>query len=210
MSTLHAHARGAASLTSLLDRNRAWAAGKLQNDPDFFQRLSLQQSPAYFWIGCSDSRVPATEIVNLDPGEMFVHRNVANLAIAGDPSFEAALAFAVEVLCVHHVIVTGHYGCGGVAAARRPHKDELGRWLAPAHALFEQHQQCEAVSDDRLCELNVLDQVKRLCSHPTIIRAWRAGRRPWIHGWIYSIANGLLTELCAPMAPTRLEAPSHA
>lgn len=207
MSVLHADA--AASLAPLLERNRAWAAEKLQRDPDFFRRLSLQQKPSYFWIGCSDSRVPATEIVDLDPGKMFVHRNVANLAIAGDPSFEAALAFAVDVLGVQHVIVTGHYGCGGIAAARRSPDDELGRWLAPAHALFKQHGKDAAVSDDRLCELNVLAQVARLCAHPTIVRAWRRERRPWVHGWIYSIANGLLAELCAPMAPTQLGAFAH-
>ncbi|MGE0045712.1 MAG: carbonic anhydrase [Hyphomonadaceae bacterium] len=207
------HPSETSSLAHLLRRNQAWAARKVLADPAFFKRLSTQQRPSYFWIGCSDSRVPATEIVDLDPGEMFVHRNVANLAVAGDPNFEAALAYAVDVLCVEHVIVTGHYGCGGVLAARDLKDDELGRWLATPHALYRRRCGSEthrSSSNDRLCEFNVVDQVERLLKHPTITRAWQAGRRaPWIHGWIYSIANGLITELCAPIAPLPPKVSSH-
>lgn len=193
------------SLDYLLGRNRDWAARKTKTDSAFFKRLVDQQKPDYFWIGCSDSRVPATEIVDLDPGEMFVHRNVANLAIAGDPSFEAALAFAVERLAVSHVIVVGHYGCGGVHAARKPADGVIGAWLAVLHDLHERH--CaefsgldETQAENRLCEFNVLDQVARLAHHPTILRAWRAGRGVAVHGWIYSIADGLIARLCDPVS----------
>lgn len=199
------------ALASLLWRNRAWAARKLLSDPEFFHRLSEQQRPAYFWIGCSDSRVPATEIVDLDPGEMFVHRNVANLAVAGDPSFEAALAFAVDVLSVRHIIVTGHYCCGGIRAAKNPHDDVIGRWLAGPHALYQAHARTgEPPTEDRLCELNVLDQVERLSIHPTVTTAWRVGRDLTIHGWIYSIANGQIAELREPVVAHEMEAHDHA
>ena len=200
-------------LRDLLGRNRAWAARKHQVDPQFFRRLVRQQSPRYFWIGCSDSRVPATEIVDLDPGEMFVHRNVANLARPHEASYVAALQFAVDVLQVQHVIVVGHYGCGGVRAAMQEAADSpIDRWLAPVRALHRLHKaELDGMDDDecqdRLCELNVLEQVKRVAAHPVVSAAWRAGRDLTIHGWIYSIATGLITNLtswvaCADDQPT--------
>jgi carbonic anhydrase len=198
------------SLEHLIHRNRLWASHKTKSDPAFFQRLVAQQRPRYFWIGCSDSRVPATEIVDLDPGEMFVHRNVANLSSEGDPNFEATLSFAVDTLGVDHVIVVGHYGCGGVHAARAPGDGPLGHWLASLHALFKRHQHdlsrlAQGDADNRLCELNVLDQLARLQRHPTILNAWRAGRQLFIHGWVYAIGDGLIADLCAPVSGPNAE-----
>lgn len=190
------------TLDMLIARNRAWAARKTRVDPGFFERLANQQNPAYFWIGCSDSRVPATEIVDLDPGEMFVHRNVANLVSAIDPNFTAALAFAVEVLRVRHVIVVGHYGCGGVQAASKPlAHSALGQWLAPLRSLYLRHERELATfdagnrRDDRLCQLNVIEQVRLLSRNPVITRAW-PHRGLTIHGMIYSIRDGLIEPVC--------------
>lgn len=155
----------------LLTRNRNWVRRKTFADPSFFKRLVGQQRPRYFWIGCSDSRVPATEIVDLDPGEMFVHRNVGNLAPADDPNFNAALSFAIDTLKVRHVIVVGHYGCGGVAAAwQPPAATPVGRWLAPLRDLRSHHAApLASLADDgarrdRLCELNVIEQVRALAA----------------------------------------------
>lgn len=190
-----------ASLGHLLDRNRAWAARKTGADPRFFQRLADQQSPDYFWIGCSDSRVPATEIVDLDPGEMFVHRNVANLARAHDLNYAAALHFAVDVLQVRHIIVVGHYGCGGVGAAMtEAGNNALDRWLGPVRELYREHEAVLAklsaeARHDRLCELNVRRQVGRVAGHPAVVEAWRAARELTVHGWIYAVETGLITNL---------------
>jgi carbonic anhydrase len=195
-------------LGHLLDRNRAWAARKTQVDPGFFQRLVGQQSPDYFWIGCSDSRVPATEIVDLDPGEMFVHRNVANLARMTDASYTSALEFAVDVLRVGHIIVVGHYGCGGVGAAMEPGGDTtLDRWLDPVRELYRQHEPSLASlppgrRHDRLCELNVCSQVQRVAAHPVVLAAWREERDLVVHGWIYSIETGLITCAAQPICGT--------
>ncbi|MGE4431018.1 MAG: carbonic anhydrase [Sphingobium sp.] len=204
-------------LVPLFDRNRAWAQAKTHSDPGFFSRLVGQQRPRYFWIGCSDSRVPATEIVDLDPGEMFVHRNVANLAIATDPGFAAALQFAVEVLRVRHVIVVGHYGCGGIGAAMAEETDDaIGRWLAPVRALHHAHghdhgKACgqasdaasEAVPDaakaNALCERNVVAQVEALSGNPIIREAWARRAPLTLHGWVYAIGDGLLRTVCDPV-----------
>ncbi|AZI36340.1 putative carbonic anhydrase [Caenibius tardaugens NBRC 16725] len=191
---------GGDGLPSLFARNRAWANYKTLVDPSFFSRLIGQQHPSYFWIGCSDSRVPATEIVNLDPGEMFVHRNVANLAMESDPNFAAALQFAIEVLHVEHVIVVGHYGCGGIQAAMIPAtNDAIGNWLAPVRALHHDHP-CMAVSNqpdpDALCERNVVAQVQALATNPLVHAAWDAQAKLTLHGWIYSISDGLLRTVC--------------
>ncbi len=190
------------TIESLIARNRAWAARKTRVDPGFFARLANQQNPAYFWVGCSDSRVPATEIVDLDPGEMFVHRNVANLVPADDPNFTAALAFAVEVLRVRHVIVVGHYGCGGIQAASKPlANDALGKWLSPLRSLYLHHERelttidAPQRRDDRLCELNVVAQIQALSRNPVITRAW-AHRSLTIHGMIYSLRDGLIGAVC--------------
>lgn len=188
-------------IDDLIAANRAWAEGKRQIDPGFFSRLVAQQSPDYFWIGCSDSRVPANEIVGLDPGEMFVHRNVANLAPAQDANFLSTLQYAVQVLRVKHVLVVGHYGCGGVKAAmERPNHGLIDHWLAPIRELYADHRtELDAMSDieshDRLCELNVLRQVRQVASNPFVTEAWAAGQPLEVHGWCYSIRHGLVTDL---------------
>lgn len=184
---------------SLFARNRAWATAKTINDPSFFSRLIGQQHPRYFWIGCSDSRVPATEIVDLDPGEMFVHRNVANIASADDPNFSAALQFAVEVLEVEHIMVVGHYGCGGIQSAMEPEThDAIGRWLAPIRLLHERDQ-AETVEPHHLCEQNVVAQVLTLSANPIVRAAWGRGEKLTLHGWVYAIGDGLLRTVCDPI-----------
>jgi carbonic anhydrase len=187
---------------NLIERNRAWAAAKTAADPDFFRRLTGQQTPQYLWIGCSDSRVPANEIVGLDPGEIFVHRNVANLAPPQDANYLSVLQFAVEVLRVKHVIVTGHYGCGGVAAAVDDHRHGLiDHWLHPIREVAEERRdELEAIADSterhhRLCELNVMRQVKNVASDIFVQDAWGRGQDICVHGWIYSLATGLVTDL---------------
>lgn len=198
------HKVATTTLDHLIVRNRAWARRKTQADPHFFERLLGQQRPAYFWIGCSDSRVPATEIVDLDPGEMFVHRNVANLAPADDPNFAAALTFAVDELRVRDIIVVGHYGCGGIhtAAHGTAADNAVGRWLAPIRALYRQHQAALAAieqtgaREDRLCELNVAEQVRHLAANPIIARAWANGHDLNIHGLVYGIGDGLIATTC--------------
>ncbi|HEX8570513.1 MAG TPA: carbonic anhydrase [Caulobacteraceae bacterium] len=187
---------------NLIANNRAWAAAKTQADPNFFKRLVGQQAPQYLWIGCADSRVPANEIVGLDPGEIFVHRNVANLAPPQDANYLSVLQFAVEVLHVKHVIVTGHYGCGGVAAAVDDHRHGLiDHWLHPIREVAEERrEELEAITDPterhhRLCELNVVRQVKNVASDIFVQDAWARGQSICVHGWIYSIATGLVTDL---------------
>lgn len=185
----------AGGLLPLFARNRAWARSRTLEDAGFFSRLVGQQRPRYFWIGCSDSRVPATEIVDLDPGEMFVHRNVANLAIASDPNFAAALQFAVEVLEVEHIIVVGHYGCGGIHAAMAAEThDAIGRWLAPVRALHHP----DPADANALCERNVVAQVEALAVDPLIRGAWER-RALTLHGWVYAIGDGLLHAVCEPV-----------
>jgi carbonic anhydrase len=189
-------------LAHLFANNRTWAAAMTRQDPEFFQRLALQQAPQYLWIGCSDSRVPATQIVGLMPGEMFVHRNVANVVVHTDLNCLSTIQFAVEVLCVHHIVVCGHYGCGGVLAALRGEKLGLAdNWLQHVRDVRLRHEQHLATlpSDkerhERLCELNVLEQVCNV-SQTTIVRdAWQRGQELAVHGWIYDIRDGLLRDL---------------
>jgi|SRR6185295_17026347 carbonic anhydrase len=196
----------------MLDRlkanNRAWSQGKLAADPGFFRRLERQQAPEYLWIGCSDSRVPANEIVGLDPGELFVHRNVANLAPPQDANYLSVLQFAVDVLNVKHIMVVGHYGCGGVAAAVDGKRRGLvDHWLHPIREVNEAHRaELEAIADprarlNRLCELNVLRQVKNVASDVFVQEAWARGQRLYVHGWIYSLADGLVNDLNVTVAP---------
>jgi carbonic anhydrase len=196
----------------MLDRlkanNRAWSQGKLAADPGFFRRLERQQAPEYLWIGCSDSRVPANEIVGLDPGELFVHRNVANLAPPQDANYLSVLQFAVDVLNVKHIMVVGHYGCGGVAAAVDGRRRGLvDHWLHPIREVNEAHRaELEAIADprarlNRLCELNVLRQVKNVASDVFVQEAWARGQRLYVHGWIYSLADGLVNDLNVTVAP---------
>ena len=189
-------------IKQLFDNNRAWATQITREDPSFFSRLSSQQAPKYMWIGCADSRVPANEIVGLAPGEMFVHRNVANVVVHADLNCLSVLQFAVEVLKVEHVIVCGHYGCGGVRAALRD--DRLGlvdNWLRHVQDVRWKHLpelKGLATEDDRhhrLCELNVIEQVINV-SQTTVVRdAWARGQSVEVHGWIYDLRDGLLRDL---------------
>jgi len=199
-------------LEDLKENNRIWAAGKLSVDPGFFKRLVAQQSPEYLWIGCSDSRVPANEIVNLDPGELFVHRNVANLAPPQDANYLSVLQFAVDVLKVKHIMVVGHYGCGGVAAAVDGKRRGLvDHWLHPIREVYAQNRvELEALSGptrlNRLIELNVVRQVRNVASDVFVQDAWARGQDLCVHGWVYSIADGLVTDMnCAITGPTDLE-----
>jgi carbonic anhydrase len=189
-------------LDHLKANNRAWAERKTAGDADFFRRLERQQAPEYLWIGCSDSRVPANEIVDLDPGELFVHRNVANLAPPQDANYLSVLQFAVDVLKVKHVLVVGHYGCGGVSAAVDGERRGLvDHWLHPIREVRDQHR---AVLDalpagrarlDRLCELNVMRQVQNVASDVFVQDAWARGQTLCVHGWVYSLSNGLVKDL---------------
>ena len=200
-------------LEDLKANNRRWAAAKLSVDPGFCQRLAGQQSPVYLWIGCADSRVPANEIVGLDPGELFVHRNVANLAPPQDANYLSVLQFAVDVLKVRHIMVVGHYGCGGVAAAVDGRRRGLvDHWLHPIREIYaENRTELEALGDgprlDRLCELNVIRQVRNVASDVFVQDAWARGQAISVHGWIYAIHDGLLTDLSVTVSDAaRLEA----
>jgi len=189
-------------LNHLFAKNQAWAAEMLRNDPNFFERLTGQQAPRYLWIGCSDSRVPANQIVGLLPGEMFVHRNVANVVVHADLNCLSAIQFAVDVLRVEHIIVCGHYGCGGVLSALRDEKLGLvDNWLRHVQDVRRKHQaQLDALAteDDRhscLCELNVIEQVVNV-SQTTVVRdAWSRGASLAVHGWVYALHDGLLRDL---------------
>lgn len=185
----------------LLDNNRRWSESIRAQDPDFFTRLSKQQTPKYLWIGCSDSRVPANQILGLDPGEVFVHRNISNLVLHSDMNCLSVMQFAVDVLKVEHIMVVGHYGCGGVAAAL--HGKRLGlidNWLRYIGDTLERHQAMidalpSARRHDRLCELNVIEQVGNAC-HTTIVRdAWERGQPLTVHGWCYGLSDGRIHEL---------------
>jgi len=195
-------------LQHLLENNRRWSDQVKQNDPDFFSQLAEQQSPEYLWIGCSDSRVPANQITGLKPGEVFVHRNVANVVAHTDLNCLSVLQYAVEVLKVKHIIVCGHYGCGGVKAALSNQKLGLiDNWLLNIKDIYRQHRskieiivETDKVSEEnkrvnRLCELNVIEQVNNVC-HTTIVQdAWDRGQSLTVHGWIYSVRNGILKDL---------------
>jgi carbonic anhydrase len=187
---------------NLLKNNRAWAQQRQESDPDFFARLARQQSPEYLWIGCSDSRVPANQIVGLDPGEVFVHRNVANQAPPQDANYLSVLQFAVEVLKVKHVIVTGHYGCGGVMASVDGQRHGLiDHWIHPIRRIADERRaELDAIGDagqrhNRLCELNVVQQVKNVASDVFVQDAWDRGQPLCVHGWIYALQTGLITDL---------------
>lgn len=186
---------------TLLQNNRSWAAARLEADPDFFARLARQQAPEFLWIGCSDSRVPANQIVGLDPGEVFVHRNVANQAAPQDANYLSVLQFAVEVLKVKHVIVTGHYGCGGVIASVDGQRHGLiDHWLHPIRQIaHERRAELDTLPAerraDRLCELNVVRQVQNVASDVFVQDAWDRGQPLCVHGWIYSLSTGLINDL---------------
>jgi carbonic anhydrase len=190
------------SLADLIDNNRQWAEGVRRRDPGFFDRLSRQQAPRYLWIGCADSRVPANEIVGLMPGELFVHRNVANLVVHSDLNCLSVLQYAVEALRVEHVIVCGHYGCGGVEAAwKRTPLGLIDNWLRHVQDVADRHRalftrtMTDAQSADRLGELNVLEQTANVCRTTIVQDAWRRGQQLAVHGWIYRLQNGLIRDL---------------
>src|SRR4051812_5617272 len=188
------------STAGLFENNRKWASRILRKDPDFFKRLSEQQSPKYLWIGCSDSRVPANEIVDLLPGELFVHRNVANLVVHTDLNCLSVIQFAIDLLKVEHVIVCGHYGCSGVRAALGNERLGLAdNWLRHLQDVRDKHSQEPGVSGalthERLCELNVIEQVLNVCFTTTLRDAWARGQGIAVHGWIYGLQDGLLTDL---------------
>ena len=191
-----------AALDKLLDNNRTWAADRVKRDPGFFTRLAKQQAPEFLWIGCADSRVPANEIVGLDPGELFVHRNVANVVVHTDLNCLSVLQFAVDVLKVKHVIVCGHYGCGGIRAALENDSHGLiDNWLrhvqdvARAHELKLNAMPGLDARVDKLCELNVIDQVQNVARTTVVQDAWRRGQPLELHGWIYGLKDGLITDL---------------
>jgi carbonic anhydrase len=195
-------------LHDLFANNRRWAAAIRERDPAFFETLAKQQSPQYLWIGCSDSRVPANEIVGLMPGEVFVHRNVANVVVHTDLNCLSVLQFAVDVLNIKHVMVVGHYGCGGVAAALRNRKLGLAdNWLRHVQDVQKKHAAGFAARDvdepqlvDRLCELNVIEQVLNVCQTTVVQDAWARGQELTVHGWIYRLQDGELRDLCATAA----------
>src|SRR6202163_3672412 len=189
------------SLSHLFENNRAWSERIRRVDPEFFAKLSRQQRPRYLWIGCADSRVPANEIVGLAPGELFVHRNVANLVVHTDLNCLSVMQFAVDILKVRHIIVCGHYGCSGVGAALR--RDRLGlsdNWLRHVQDVRQKHEKTlagfpELEAVDRLCELNVLEQVSNVCCTSIAQDAWERGQELSVHGWIYGLHGGLLQDL---------------
>ena len=189
-------------LPDLFARNRAWAAARVAEDPGYFQRLCELQAPRHLWIGCADSRVPANQIVGLEPGELFVHRNVANVFDPADPNAVSVLQYAVEVLRVEHVIVCGHYGCGGVLAAfERGLEPPLEGWIDHIRRVRVAHlAELDALEDRdarwrRLCELNVAAQEAAVCSTGVVQAAWARGQELVVHGWIYDLRDGLLRDL---------------
>ena len=189
------------TLKHIFERNQAWAAAISEKDPGFFSSLAAQQSPEYLWIGCSDSRVPANQIIDLPPGEVFVHRNIANVVVHTDLNCLSVIHFAVEVLKVKHIIVCGHYGCGGVAASMEDRDHGLiDNWLRHIRDVDRLHAHHLEGLDaharlDRLCELNVREQTTNVCNTPVVQKAWKDGRDLFVHGWIYNINNGLLKDL---------------
>jgi carbonic anhydrase len=203
-------------LSDLFASNRAWAAGMTARDPGFFDRLARQQTPRYLWIGCADSRVPANEIVGLLPGELFVHRNVANVVVHTDLNCLSVVQFAVDVLQVEHIIVCGHYGCGGVQAAWRAQPLGLiDNWLRHVQDVADRHTALlaaapdDAARVDRLCALNVLEQSLHVCRTTVVQDAWSRGQRLAVHGWIYRLHDGLLRDLGFNASAAAETAPSY-
>ena len=204
-------------LTHLLENNRQWAEKILARDPEFFATLSKQQSPEYLWIGCADSRVPANEIVDLLPGELFVHRNVANIVVHSDLNCLSVIQFAVDILKVKHIMVVGHYGCGGIRAALSRQRVGLSdNWLRHVHDVHKKHADQLARREDpswqldRLCELNVLEQVINVCQTTIVQDAWQRGAPLTVHGWVYSLADGLIRDLGLRITSQEEEAPIYA
>jgi carbonic anhydrase len=189
-------------LNELLERNKAWATRVREEDPDFFKRLSTQQAPKYLWIGCSDSRVPANQIMGLAPGEVFVHRNIANVVVHTDLNCLSTIQFAVDLLKVEHILVVGHYGCSGVHASMTGTRVGLAdNWLrhvgdvAQKHAALLDSVELESLRHARLCELNVIEQVMNVCQTTVIEDAWSRGQALSVHGWVYSLLDGRVRQL---------------
>jgi carbonic anhydrase len=190
------------TLKKLFERNLAWATAIKEKDPEFFTQLAIQQAPEYLWIGCSDSRVPANQIIDVPPGKIFVHRNIANVVVHTDLNCLSVIQYAVEVLKVKHIIVCGHYGCGGIQAAMENREHGLiDNWLRHIKDVYRYYEdqidalQSESEKINLLCELNVVEQVANIC-HTTIVQnAWRSGHELAVHGWIYSLENGILKDL---------------
>ena len=189
-------------LENLFANNRAWSASMHAENPDFFSRLVKQQSPAYLWIGCSDSRVPANQIIGLAPGEVFVHRNIGNVVVHTDLNALSVIHYAVDMLRVKHILVVGHYGCGGVKAALNDNRTGLtDNWLRHVQDVRDRHEAILAAIDepnervDRLCELNAMQQVVNVCQTSVLREAWARGQSVSVHGWCYSLQNGLINDL---------------
>lgn len=203
-------------LRHLFESNKVWAESIREQDPEFFTKLSQQQSPGYLWIGCSDSRVPANQIIGLLPGEIFVHRNIANLVVHTDLNCLSVMQFAVDVLKVRHIIVCGHYGCSGVRAALRGDRIGLSdNWLRHLQDVRDKHtDRLKRLSDDHachdtLCELNVIEQVANVCATTIVQDAWDRGQDLTVHGWIYGIDNGLLHDLNFTVDSSGAVAPAY-
>ena len=201
----------------LFELNKAWADGLRAKDPHFFETLSRQQHPEYLWIGCSDSRVPANEILGLMPGEVFVHRNIANVVVHTDLNCLSVIQFAVDVLKVKHIMVVGHYGCGGVGATLRCERVGLAdNWLHHVQDVREKHAAClcalpdESARSARLCELNVVEQVLHVCQTTMVLDAWDRGQQLAIHGWIYGLQDGLLRNLNCSASSAKEAAENYA
>lgn len=189
-------------LDDLFNKNREWASKVTAEDPEFFSTLSKQQQPEYLWIGCADSRVPANQIVDLLPGEVFVHRNIANVVVHTDLNCLSVIQFAVDVLKVKHIMVVGHYGCGGIKAAMGTEEHGMiDNWLRHIKDVYRLHrEELDAIEDehtrfDRMCELNVVEQVANVCQSSIVQNAWKTGQELHVHGWCYSIDNGHITDL---------------
>ncbi len=201
------------SYERLLQENKAWATGKLAVDPEYFDRLSQLQTPEFLWIGCSDSRVPANEITGTQPGEIFVHRNVANLVVNTDVNLLSVLDFAVNHLKVKHVIICGHYGCGGIRASisKTDFKPVLNMWLRNIKDVYRIHRlELDGINnkdekENRLAELNVQEQVFNLAKTSIIQKVWKAEQRPDLHGWVYGLKDGIIKPVCEMKAGTHID-----
>ena len=200
------------SYEKLLLENKAWAKEREKNDPEFFKRLSAQQAPEFLWIGCSDSRVPADKITGTEPGEIFVHRNIANLVVNSDINLLSVLQYAVEVLKVKHVIVCGHYGCGGIRAAMNQHHyGIINHWLKNIKDIYRLHRDevdslpTEDERVNKLTELNVREQIFNLAKTSIIQKAWKYENRPQLHGWVYGLTDGIIKPVCEMDSGTHID-----
>ena len=200
------------SYEKLLSENKTWAKEQQETDPDFFKRLAAQQAPEFLWIGCSDSRVPADKITGTEPGEIFVHRNIANLVVNSDINLLSVLQYAVEVLKVKHIIVCGHYGCGGIRAAMdQHHYGIINHWLKNIKDIYRLHREevdafpTEEQRANRLTELNVEEQVFNLAKTSIVQKAWKNEQRPQLHGWVYGLSDGIIKPICEMDAGSHID-----